>query len=603
MTDRLRLLLFVCLFGLVSACTTAPESPLGELPRTPQATTQELLQQAQTAAPAEARLLRLTAAEQSYQQGNPQQARSILETIETDSLPPAQQVFANTLQAELAMQAGEPELALQAVLHPSFEILHELPADQQLRSHLIRADAFEANGQTMPALRERVFVAPLLSGQPARDNHQAIWPLVSALPAEELQPTGDPDLDGWLALAASIGQAPTVRQQQAAIDGWLERHPGHPAARELPEALVRLREMTDEPITRVALLLPMQGQLASVAEALRDGFLSAHLQAQQTGEALSHIELYDSSHFASLDALYRQAEADRVQLVIGPLDKDQVRQLGSRDQLPINTLALNYSDAGQQVPPQLFQFGLAAEDEAREAARRAWVDGHRSAIALTPRGDWGSRVLQAFRNAWLEQGGELIAAEPLAEPIALANQIAELLQLREGEAGRRVTGSDGATITAQPVRRQDIDFLFLAASPQQAQQVKPTLAFQYAADLPVYSTSHLHAANNDRNQYLDLEGIRFAETPWLLDPEQRLRQQVEQQWPQAGGSLGRLYAMGADAYLLASRLNQLLAFPDMRIEGHSGTLSLGAHQRIERALPWAEFRDGNVVPLGDSPAR
>src|SRR3546814_8683327 len=56
------------------------------------------------------------------------------------------------------------------------------------------------------------------------------------------------------------------------------------------------------------------------------------------------------------------------------------------------------------------------------------------------------------------------------------------------------------------------------------------------------------------------------ETPWLLDANDPLRKQVTAQWPQAAGSLGRLYAMGADAYRLAPRLGQLKALPDSRSE-------------------------------------
>ncbi|MNP33675.1 Penicillin-binding protein activator LpoA precursor [compost metagenome] len=155
-------------------------------------------------------------------------------------------------------------------------------------------------------------------------------------------------------------------------------------------------------------------------------------------------------------------------------------------------------------------------------------------------------------------------------------------------------------VAAQPARRQDIDFIFLAATPQQAQQIKPTLAFQYAGDVPVYSTSHLYAAGNDQAQYQDLNGIRFCETPWLLNGDDPLRQQVGNQWPQAGGSLGRLYAMGADAYRLAPRLAQLKALPDTQVDGLSGRLSLNPARRIERQLPWAEFRDGQVQRLKDS---
>ena len=35
----------------------------------------------------------------------------------------------------------------------------------------------------------------------------------------------------------------------------------------------------------------------------------------------------------------------------------------------------------------------------------------------------------------------------------------------------------------------------------------------------------------------------------------------------SGRKPGRLYAMGADAYLLAPRLNQLLALPDTHLHG------------------------------------
>ncbi|MCQ4242143.1 penicillin-binding protein activator [Stutzerimonas stutzeri] len=590
MMARLRPLLFICIAAMLSACASSPKSTLGDLPRTPQASTQQLLKEADASDPAKAALLRLSAADQSIRQGDPAQARLILEQVAIDQLPPAQQIFASTLRAELALADNDPQRALQALQHPAFERLAELPVDQQLRSQLARAQAFEANDQPLEAARERTFVAPLLSGEAAIQNHQKIWSLVSGLPISQLQPVADQDLSGWLSLAAALKSSGTLTQQQRAIDAWVQQNPGHPAAQQLPDALVTLRELADRPLSHIALLLPMDGPLASVARALRDGFLAAHLES---GQDLK-IELFDSARVSSIDAFYQQAAASGVELVVGPLDKALVRQLAERDQLPITTLALNYSDAGQKNPPQLFQFGLAAEDEAREVARRAWDDGHRRAIALTPRGEWGNRVLDAFRRQWQEQGGALVAAEPLAEPVALANQIADLLQVRS------IAGDSSSSLQSQPTRRQDVDFLFLAATPQQAQQVKPTLIFQYAGDLPVYATSHLHAATDNRSQYLDLEGIRFTETPWLLDAQLPLRQQIESKWPQARGSLGRLYAMGADAYLLAPRLNQLTALPETQLEGYSGTLSLTPEQRIERRLPWAEFRDGAIQPIGET---
>ncbi|GIZ12370.1 penicillin-binding protein activator [Pseudomonas sp. NCCP-436] len=600
MIASLRPLSALVLAGLLAACANSPTNTLGQLPRTPQASIEQMLQQADSSKPEQAALLRLSAADQAYQQQDIARSARILELVDITSLQPAQQIFASTLQAELAMARQQPRSALKALQHPSFERLGELPLEQQARTQLVHARVLEANGQLLAAIRERVFIAPLLSGETAHDNHESIWTLATRLPAQDTPSSLDNDLAGWLELARITKGSATLEQQQTAIDQWISRNPQHPAAVQLPEALIKLRELASQPLTHIALLLPQEGQLASVARALRDGFLAAHYEAQQNYQQTPQISLYDSSRIGSLDAFYQQAQADGVQLVVGPLEKPLVKQLSDREQLPITTLALNYSDVGGEGPAQLFQFGLAAEDEAREAARRAWADGMRRAVALVPRGEWGDRVLEAFRQHWQAQGGTLIAAEHIDQPVELARQIGELFKLRESEArAQRLQATLGTGIEAQPARRQDIDFIFLAATPQQAQQIKPTLAFQYAGDVPVYATSHLFTGNHSHAQYQDLEGIRFCETPWLLDNHAPLRQAVSQQWPQAGGSLGRLYAMGVDAYRLAPRLTQLKALPESRIEGLSGNLSLNPAQRIERQLPWAEFRGGRIQRLPD----
>ena len=588
---------------LFTACASSPSSSLGELPRTPDASIEQLLEKAASSKSAEdAALLRLSAADLAYKQKDFPRAARILEQVPLDTLKPAQQVFASTLAAELAMSRNQPKAALTALAHPSLQRLAELPTEQQVRTYSVHAAALEADGQALAAAQQRTLLAPLLGGQAASTNNDAIWALVASLPAEQLQqPTNDQTLAGWTSLAFAVKSAGTLEQQQAAIEAWVKQHPDHPAAQQLPLALTKLKELASQPLTKIALLLPQEGPLAGVARALRDGFMAAHFQAQQSGQPAPAVQVFDSSRIGSLDDFYRQAQAAGVQLVIGPLEKPLVKQLAAKPQLPITTLALNYADAGQKAPPQLFQFGLAAEDEAREVARRARADGMVRAVALVPSGEWGDRVLAAFRQDWEGNGGTLLAAQRIAQPVALAQQIADLFQLRQSEGrAKSLQSTVGGSIAAQPSRRQDIDFIFLASTPQQAQQIKPTLNFQYAGDVPVYATSNLYSASGDINQYNDMNGIRFCETPWLLDTSNSLRQQVVQQWPQAAGSLGRLYAMGVDAYSLAPRLGQLKALPDNRILGLSGSLSINANQRVERQLPWAEFTGGQVKRLPDT---
>jgi hypothetical protein len=598
----LRLFSALCLAALLAACASSPSSSLGELPRTPDATIEQLLEQASAAkSPDQAALLRLTAADLAARQNNPGRAASILEQVKMDQLKTDKQIYANTLSAELALSRNQPKAALTALNHPSMQHLAEMPVDLQTRSHTARARALEADGQPLAAASERVFMGPLLKGDALSANNDAIWTLVAALPPEQLQSTANDDMGGWLSLARAVKGAGTLEQQQAAIDSWKAQNPQHPAARQLPTPLAQLRELKSEPLTKIALLLPQDGQLAAVARALRDGFMAAHYQAQQAGQPSPAIEVFDSSRVTSMDAFYAQAKAAGVQLVVGPLEKPLVKQLSTHQQLPITTLALNYSDSGVQGPVELFQFGLAAEDEAREVSRRAWADGRRNAVAMVPKGEWGDRVLEAFRQSWQAKGGNLLGVQRIDQPVALAQQVADLFQLRNSEGrAQRVQSATGAQMAAQPSRRQDIDFMFLAATPQQAQQIKPTMVFQYAGDVPVYATSHLFTNSGDPAMYNDLSGVRFCETPWLLNTTDPLRQQVTTQWPQAGGSLGRLYAMGIDAYRLAPRLTQLKALPDSRIDGLSGSLAIGQGQRIERQLPWAQFVDGKVQRLPDT---
>lgn len=605
----LRLFTALCLAALLAACASTSSSSLGELPRTPDASIEQLLEKAaQSKTPEQAALFRLSAADLAYRQGNAGQSAQILQQVPVEQLKPGQQVFASTLAAELAMVRNQPKAALTALSHPSLQRLGELPVEQQVRTGTVHARALEADGQTLAAARERIFIAPMLEGEAASKNHEAIWTLIASLPTDQLQPTTTDDLGDWMSLALAVKTAGTLEQQQAAIDNWRAQNPKHPAALQLPLPLTQLKELASQPLGKIAVLLPQtDGPLAAASKALREGIVAAHYQAQQAGQKPPAIVFYDSSPMTtvpprmSLDEFYRKAQADGVQLVIGPLEKPLVKQLSLRPQLPITTLALNYSE-GEQGPAQLFQFGLAAEDEAREVSRRARADGLHRAAAMVPKGEWGDRVLKAFSQDWQANGGSIVAVEHIDQPVQLAQQIADMFQLRQSEGRAKALQSTvGSQVAAQPSRRQDIEFIFLAASPKQAQQIKPTLNFQYAGDVPVYATSNVFSASGDVNEYNDMNGVRFCETPWLLDVNDPLRKQVTAQWPQAGTSLGRLFAMGVDAYRLAPRLGQLKTLPDSRIEGQSGSLGMTQNQRVFRQMPWAQFVNGQVQRLPDTP--
>ncbi len=59
-----------------------------------------------------------------------------------------------------------------------------------------------------------------------------------------------------------------------------------------------------------------------------------------------------------------------------------------------------------------------------------------------------------------------------------------------------------------------------------------------------------------------------------------------------------LFALGVDAFQLHQWLSIMRNSPQTAIHGYTGTLTMAPSGRIVREEPWAQFREGEVVPLG-----
>jgi outer membrane PBP1 activator LpoA protein len=129
--------------------------------------------------------------------------------------------------------------------------------------------------------------------------------------------------------------------------------------------------------------------------------------------------------------------------------------------------------------------------------------------------------------------------------------------------------------------------------------LKSQLKFHYSGDLPVFSTSSIYAMDGQSNS--DLNGIMFADAPWVIAPQGWIRylpEAFEQYWPEER-RLARLHAMGYDAYHLVAPLFAARAGTMPEIDGASGRLYLDNDGRIHRELAWAEFQRGEPVALPD----
>jgi outer membrane PBP1 activator LpoA protein len=327
---------------------------------------------------------------------------------------------------------------------------------------------------------------------------------------------------------------------------------------------------------------------------------------QQPPDHRPQLRFYDSSRLEDILQTYQQAVLQGAQRVVGPLNKDAVNMLMQMESLPQPVLALNQVEDQEAHQPNLYQFGLAPEDEAEQVAERAWLEGHQRALILTPIGNWGDRIGERFRQRWQTLGGQVLesqrynaAENDFSQPIRL------LLNIDESRARalalKRLLGRQ---LEANARRRQDADFIFLAALPQKGRQLGPQLKFHHGGDLPIYATSHIYSGVEDNELNRDLGHINFVDTPWLLEDERGnalSRNQLQKLMPGVKGQYARLYAMGIDSYNLLTNLEPLREQPGRTFSGKSGTLYLDTHNRLHRLLAWANMQQGKASIIGYAP--
>lgn len=346
---------------------------------------------------------------------------------------------------------------------------------------------------------------------------------------------------------------------------------------------------------RIALLLPLSGAQRAVAEAIRDGFLAAYL-ADAGNAGKPEISVFDEEQPGPV-AAYQAALAAGATAVVGPLLKESVTQVVAQVPGNVPTLTLNYLDIGIASPPAVYQFALAPEDEARQAAERAAAEGRLRALALAPDNEWGRRMLSAFTPALEERGGTVLAYR-FYDPAAtdFTTQIQRLLLLDESRARhRQLSANLGVSLEFEPRRRGDVDLIFLAANVAAGRLIRPQLRFLYAGDIPTYATSAIYQAGSSGDA--DLDGVMFVDAPALLAADTRaqdMRAALARRWPGGAVSRMRFYAMGFDAYALASGIRSGTL---TEVAGLTGNLSPDPGRRIHRQMPWAQFRDGRIVPL------
>lgn len=536
--------------------------------------------------------LQLSAARLYINEGNLEQAHDILRDIPAVSASAATRRQIRILSAQIAMAMNQPRDALNLLTFSEI-----LPADEQLAVSEIRARAFLDAGYPLDAIKTRVQLDNLLSDPAQRAaNHQIIWESLSLLPATTLNQISEsslhPQLMGWIELAkiAKRSQVDWQYLQQGLAD-WRRRYADHPAAKLFIQDLgSRQVELIDRP-RNIAVLLPLSGRYAPVSAAIRDGFMAAYYRHPDASYR-PEIHFIDTADNADIWSHYKTAMDKGAEFIVGPFLKNEVAALAQGSAVDIPTLTLNYADQPAEEPGKLFQFGLLPEDEAQQAAEMAFRNGHSRAATLVPEGEWGQRLLAAFQQRFEELGGEIISNQTYtAGTTDFKNPIQRLLNLDDSEARHvKLQRLLRTELKFTPYRRQDVDMIFIAATPRDARQIKPQFRFHYADELPVYATSHAFSGEINKAADRDIDDLFYCDMPWVLS-DSPLKQTMLKLWP-TQEHYGRFFALGADAFNLIPFLGRLQAKTWERFSGHTGNIYIDKQNWLHRELLWARFING-----------
>lgn len=349
---------------------------------------------------------------------------------------------------------------------------------------------------------------------------------------------------------------------------------------------------------RIGVLLPLTGPYSEAADEVQDGFIGAHFH--DGGDFA--IRVYDTAATAEgAAAAYELALAEGAELIVGPLTKDNVRRVASAGgEVPV--VALNYVEGATRRG--FHQIGLAPEDEARGAARSAFLEGARSAIVLVPGNPWGQRIADAFGEEFIALGG-LVREQGTFDEAAydFSPSIEKAFGIAESEARHdALTRIIGMRSKFEPRRRADFDVVFIGAAAETTRLLVPQLRFHHVDDIPVYGTASVH---DGTLRFHHRDGLRFCGAPIVLDESgenAELREVLTAAFHPEGLDSLRLLALGYDAYHFARRRLEADADLDPAIGGATGTLVVGADGAVRRRLACVEISNRRLVPLASAAA-
>lgn len=545
----------------------------------------------------------LKAASMFWREGAAKDSQAALDKINKTLLASSQRNQAALIAANIALFNADGQSALDALAITNEKNLSATDNKNYLQ---LKADAYALTGNWLEAANTHLALEKILTDETAlANNREALWQSLLQMTPQALDlfnPGYPPSEDsGWFALAYNIkAYQSNPEVLQVALEDWARTYPNHPADPAIYKQTLEAGTFIPKDVDDIAVLLPTTGPFVEAAAAVKEAIIAAHFASNSTAQLEFYaIETDPLTGQSNVISQYDKAVASGAKVVIGPLQKSSVEQLAKYPDLPVPVIALNRVDSDSQTYSNLYQFGLAPEDDAESVAELAKLKGYKRTVILAPTGDWGQRIAKSFTKKWQSLGGSIIYSTSYDEnDNDFRETLIPLMGLDQSQQRyQSLKSSLGRSMEFEPRRRQDIDFLFLVAKPLKARQLVPQLKFHRSGDLPILATSHAYSGFVDPQQNIDLNNLVITELPWVystIAEQDPVYIALQDQSPQNYMNNIKLYALGVDAYRLVSELNTLSRDTQAQMNGASGILSVSEQGHVVRHLLTGKFEEGEL---------
>ena len=558
----------------------------------------------------------LLAAHAFINEGNASAADKTLKSIAQDiSQKPeilAEHIY---LSARVLEMTSTYDHALQQLKYPSS---WKLPNWQWVSYYQFKAQLYQLINQPIDQVRQLSLLSQYLPAAEAHEVNDTIWRSLQPINEQTLLSFSDdrsnPIFAGWLQLAYiakhyAVDPNDLVRH----LGSWQQLNPNHPAAAKLPTDLEKALNTQPYQPKNIAVLLPLTGSRAVVANTVKQGILANYMALGDDDVTLNFFDTATGAQTA-----YQQAVAAGAEFIIGPLLQSEVEQLqnmtpSAEAVLPtspsapiapvanktIPQLYLNHIDTFTADPDKFF-FALSPTDEAIDAAQRLYNDGIKQPLLLVSNDAVGHRMAESFDSAWkkLTNNPAEIHYYDGGDKMKVTVQKA-LGVIDSKERIARIKAILTPKIEADFRSRRDIDAIYMISASKDLVLLKPFIDVNFsvfADPVPLYTTSRSRIEGNSRDIAEELNNLTISDIPWLLTPNTET-QMVNELWPNWSNSRKRLFIMGYDALDLVGKLAQMRALPGYQFSGRSGMLSVRPDGTLNRQLSWGRYQRGNLRPL------